>query len=232
MEIKRGVFYGVGVGPGEPELMTLKALRVMEQCPVLACPQTKSGEMLALDIVRQVMDISGKIILPLHFTMSRDAAVLEAAHEKAADEVCRFLEQGQDVAMPNLGDVSIYSTYSYLMKPVQKRGFETRMAAGVPSFCAVAAKLGINLTERDALLHIVPGNACLEEALRLPGNKILMKAGSQMPDVLQAVAEYAALEKSAMIQNCGLPDERIFPNLAETSPEESVGYFTTIIVKE
>lgn len=232
MEIKQGVFYGVGVGPGEPELMTVKALRVMEQCPVLACPQTKSGEMLALDIARQVMDVSGKIIVPLHFTMSRDAAVLKAAHEKAADEVCRFLEQGQDVAMPNLGDVSIYSTYCYLMELVQKRGFETRMVAGVPSFCAVAAKLGINLTEKNAPLHIIPGSACLEEALRLPGNKILMKAGSQMPDVLQAVAEYADPGKSAMIQNCGLPDERIFPNLAEESPKESAGYFATIIVKE
>lgn len=232
MEIKQGIFYGVGVGPGDPELLTVKALRVMDRCPVLACPQTKSGEMLALDIVRQAMDVSGKTILPLHFTMSRDETVQRAAHKKAVDEVCRYLEQGQDVAMPNLGDVSIYSTYCYLMELVRERGFETQMVAGVPSFCAIAARLGISLTEMNSPLHIAPGSYDLEEALHWPGNKILMKSGRQMPGVLQAIEEHARLDKSAMIQNCGLPDERVFSNLAQETPKESTGYFATVIVKE
>lgn len=232
MEMKKGVFYGVGAGPGDPELLTLKALRVMGECPVLACPQSKSGEMLALDIVRRVLDLSGKVILPLQFTMSRDEEVLRAAHEKAAQEVCRYLEQGQDVAMPNLGDVSIYSTYGYLMEFVRRRGFETQMIAGVPSFCAVAARLGISLTEKNAPLHIAPGSSNLEEVLRWPGNKILMKAGSQMSNVLQAIEKYAGSGDSAMVQDCGLPNERVFPNLAEESPKESTGYFATVIVKE
>ena len=232
MEIKKGVFYGVGVGPGDPELLTVKALRVMGKCPVLACPQTKNGEMLALDIVRQAMDVSEKTILPLHFTMSRDAAIQKAAHEKAADEVCRYLEQGQDVAMPNLGDVSIYSTYCYLMEIVKKRGFETQMVAGVPSFCAVAARLGVSLTEMNSSLHIAPGSSDLEEVLHWPGHKILMKSGSQMPGVLQAIDEHADLAKSAMIQNCGLPGERVFRNLKEEKPQDCTGYFATVIVKE
>lgn len=230
--MKQGVFYGVGVGPGDPELLTVKALRVMGECPVLACPQTKSGEMLALDIVRQAMDVSGKTILPLHFTMSRYAAVQRAAHEKAADEVCRYLERGMDVAMPNLGDVSIYSTYCYLMELVRRRGFETRMVAGVPSFCAIAARLGVSLTEMNSPLHIAPGSYDLEEVLGWPGNKVLMKSGSQMPEVLHAIDGHAGLAKSAMIQNCGLPNERVFPNLAQEAPQESTGYFATVIVKE
>ena len=232
MELKKGIFYGVGVGPGDPELLTVKALRIMGECPVLACPQTKSGEMLALDIVRQAMDVSEKIILPLHFAMSRDEAVQRAAHEKAVDEVCRHLDQGQDVAMPNLGDVSIYSTYCYLMELVKQRGYETRMVAGVPSFCAIAARLGISLTEMNSPLHIAPGSSDLEEVLHWPGNKILMKSGRQMPGVLQAIDEHASLAKSAMIQNCGLPDEHVFPNLAEETPKENTGYFATVIVKE
>ncbi len=232
MEIKQGVFYGVGVGPGDPELLTVKALRVMKECPVLACPQTKSGEMLALNIVRQAMDISEKTILPLHFAMSRDAAVQRTAHEKAADEVCCYLEQGIDVAMPNLGDVSIYATYCYLMEMVRQRGFETCMVAGVPSFCAVAARLGVSLTEMNSPLHIAPGSLDLKEILRWPGNKVLMKSGSQMPEVLQAIEEHASLAKSALIQNCGLPNERVFPNLAQQVPQDTAGYFATVIVKE
>lgn len=232
MELKKGVFYGVGVGPGDPELLTVKALRILGVCPVLACPQTKSGEMLALEIIRAAMDVSDKTILPLHFAMSRDAAVLNAAHEKAAEAVCAYLEQGLDVAMPNLGDVSIYSTYCYLMERVKARGFETQMVAGVPSFCAVAARLGISLTEMNSPLHIAPGSSDLEEVLRWPGNKILMKSGRQMPGVLQAIDTHASLSKSAMIQNCGLPDEHVFPNLAKETPETSTGYFATVIVKE
>lgn len=134
--------------------------------------------------------------------------------------------------MPNLGDVSIYSTYCYLMELVQKKGFETRMIAGVPSFCAVAARLGISLTEMNSPLHIAPGSLDLEEVLHWPGNKILMKSGSQMPGVLRAIDTHASLSKSAMIQNCGLPEERVFSNLAESAPSESTGYFATVIVKE
>ncbi len=232
MAVKRGVFYGVGVGPGDPELLTVKALRVLRECPVLACPQTKSGETLALEIVRQAMDVSDKTILPLSFTMSRDPQVQREAHEKAADQVCRWLEQGQDVAMPNLGDVSIYSTYCYLMELVERRGFQTRMIPGVPSFCAVAARLGISLTEMNTPLHIAPGSGDLEEVLQWPGNKILMKSGRQMPEVIKGLECHGSLSKSAMVQNCGLPEERVFFDLSAQSPKETTGYFATVIVKE
>ena len=115
MEVKTGVCYGVGVGPGDPELITLKAVHILERCPVIAAPQTKSGETLALDIVRGAVDLTGKTLLPLYFTMERDKALLHAAHEKAADAIQAHLDGGADVAMPNLGDVSIYATWGYLM---------------------------------------------------------------------------------------------------------------------
>lgn len=232
MEQNVGIFYGVGVGPGDPELMTLKALRVLQASPVLACPQTKSGEMLALDIVKGAMDVDGKEILPLHFTMSRDPEIQRKAHEEAAELVCSRLREGKDVAMPNLGDVSVYSTFCYLMEIIKEKGFETRMVAGVPSFCAVAARLGISLTEMNTPLHIAPGSADLSQVLQWPGNKILMKSGSQMPSVLEAIGQYADPAKSAMVQNCGLPDEKVYESLEGVTLEEGAGYFATVIVKE
>ena len=72
--MKKGVFYSVGVGPGDPELITLKAVRTLERCPVVAAPQTKNGEMLALSIAQQAVSLEGKTVVPLHFTMSRDKA--------------------------------------------------------------------------------------------------------------------------------------------------------------
>lgn len=136
MEVKRGVFYGVSVGPGDPELLTLKALRVLEACSVIAAPQTGSGDTLAMDIVRQAVSLEGKPLLPLPFTMAQDPALRQEAHQRAAWEIENFLAAGRDVAMLNLGDVSIYATYGYLQKLLKARGYQTEMIPGVSSFCA------------------------------------------------------------------------------------------------
>ena len=89
----KGTFYGVSVGPGDPELMTLQAVRLIRQCPVLAAPQTASGQMLALDIARSALGeaLAGKAIVPLYFAMRRDPAALAASHEKAAAAVQQAL---------------------------------------------------------------------------------------------------------------------------------------------
>ena len=87
-----GTFYGVGVGPGDPELLTVKAIRTLEGCPVLAAPQTASGEMTALNIAKQAANLEGKTLLPLHFTMSRDKAKQYQAHVEAAQAVRTYLE--------------------------------------------------------------------------------------------------------------------------------------------
>ena len=226
---KLGTFYGVGVGPGDPELLTVKAIRTLESCPVLAAPQTASGEMTALEIAKQAANLEGKILLPLHFTMSRDKAKQHQAHVEAAQAVRAYLEQGQDVAMAVLGDVSVYSTYCYLMDILKAEGFPCFMVPGVPSFCAVAARLGRSLTTMNSPLHILPGGgAGPGETLDLPGAKVLMKSGRNFPQVLDALEERGLLERAAMVENCGLPGERICPSLEE-KPQSS-GYFTTIII--
>ena len=146
MEKRIGTFYGVSVGPGDPELMTLQAVRRLENCPVIAAPQTPKGGMLALDIAKGAVDLSGKTILPLRFAMSLDPAVQKAAHIEAARAVKEYLDAGQDVAMLNLGDVSVYATFGYLQEILEAEGCKTVMLPGVTSFCAAAARLGQSLT--------------------------------------------------------------------------------------
>ncbi len=232
MEHRKGMFYGVSVGPGDPELLTVKAIRLLERVPVIAAPQTKSGAMLAYDIARQAVDLSEKTVVPLQFTMERSESKLRAAHAAAADAVAEYLECGQDVAMLNLGDVSIYATYSYLMEILNQRGYETCMIPGVPSFCACAARLGISLTEMHQPLHIAPGSIEIDGILEMPGTKILMKSGKQLPKVLRALDDAGLRDRSAMVRSCGLPEEAVYPNLAEFPDGEQAGYFATIVVKE
>ena len=232
--MNRGVFYSVGVGPGDPELITLKAVRALEKCPVIAAPQTKSGEMLALSIARRAVNLDEKEILPLHFTMSRDRAAQHAAHVKAAELVENRLDEGKDVAMLNLGDVSIYATASYLVEILEEKGYTTRMIPGVTSFCAVAARLNISLTEMNTPLHIVPGSdsRALSDTLSMQGTKVLMKSGRQLPAVLDELKRVGKLEQSAMVCNCGLPDEQVYTDLSNYPDQQTAGYFATIIVRE
>lgn len=229
MEIRPGTFFGVGVGPGDPELITLKALRVLERCPVIAAPRTRGGGMLALDIARGALDLDEKIILPLRFTMERDNQT--AAHTEAARQIEAHLSAGRDVAMVNLGDVSIYSTYCYLMELLRAKGYETVMIPGITSFSAVAARLGTSLTCMDSPLHIIPAAAMpTKAALDLPGTKVLMKSASRLDQVRQALKEQGLMDRAAAVSNCGLPDELVCTDL-EQLPERA-GYYTTIIVKE
>ena len=227
--MKQGIFYGVGIGPGDPELITRKAVRILESCLVIAAPQTGGERTLALEIARQAADLSGKTIVTLPFALSRDREKQRAAHEAAVEAIVPHLREGRDVAMLNLGDVSIYATYGYLMGLIQEQGFETEMIPGVPSFCAAAARLGISLTEMNQPLHILPAGGCAVEELALTGTKVLMKSGKRLPQVVDALKADGRLEKSSAVLNCGLPGEQVYRDLAQL-PEDP-GYFLTVIVK-
>jgi precorrin-2/cobalt-factor-2 C20-methyltransferase len=228
--MKYGILYGVSVGPGDPELMTVKAVRILERCPVVAAPRTAGEKTLALDIASGAADLTGKTILNLEFAMTRDPAELAASHRAAADTLENELREGRDVAMLNLGDVSVYSTFAYMMELLRADGFESVMIPGVARVFAVAGALGTGLTEMNEPLHILPaGGMAVDEALRLPGTKVLMKTGRAMPAVRAAIRRAGLADRTQLVQNCGLPDEKICRRLEEASDE--ISYFTTMIVK-
>jgi len=224
-----GTFYAVGVGPGAPELLTLQAANILKRCPVIAAPQTKSGQMLALDIAQGALDLREKEVLPLSFTMSHEPALREESYQTAARQIEAFLQKGLDVAMVNLGDVSVFATAYYILERIREDGFEALMAPGVTSFSAVAARLGWSLTEMETPLHIIPASADLDLALQFPGTKVLMKSGSAIHETVQALERAGLLDRAALVADCGLPTEQVYRDLCELP--ENLSYFATIIVQ-
>ena len=224
---KQGVFYAVSVGPGDPELLTRQACRVLEVCDVIAAPRTKAGRMLALDIAGGAVNMRGKTVLPLDFTMAHDAAVREESYRTAAGAIEAELTAGRDVAMVNLGDVSVYATAYYILERVRSDGFEVVMCPGVTSFCAVAARLGRSLTRMDEPLHILPGGTDLNNALALPGTKVVMKSGKAIHETAEALKRHGLLANAGMVADCGLETEQVYTDLRQL-PEE-ISYFATIV---
>ncbi|MDD6646958.1 MAG: precorrin-2 C(20)-methyltransferase [Firmicutes bacterium] len=227
--MERGRYYSVSVGPGDPENMTLKAVRVLEDTPVIAVPQTRSGQTMALDIAERTVDFSNKEVVKVRFTMSRDPRVLKESREGIADELQEYLDHGRDVAMVNIGDVSIFSTAVYIGEILESRGYETYMIPGVTSFCAAAAEADMSLVEGDDRLSVISAGSDLDEALELAGTKIIMKSGKQIDNVIRKIRDRGL--KACMVCNCGLENQKIFKDITEYDPEDTAGYFAVIIVR-
>ena len=225
----RGMLYGVGVGPGDPELITRKAERVIRQSAVLAVPDAGRGEKTALNIVGELAE--GKQLLSCAAPMVRDHEALDAAYERNADLVCAALDQGKDVAFITLGDPTVYSTYLYLHKKVVARGYDAEIIPGVPSFCAVAARLGTALCEKSERLLIVPAShKDVTDCLDLDANLVFMKAGKEIGALKETLDHHGLLDKASLVANCGMEGELVCPNFADL--EEGSGYFSVVLVKK
>ena len=143
-----GKLYGVGVGPGDPELLTLKALRLIKENQAIAVPGNDIYTSVAYKIVKGAYEeLDKKTLFPVAMPMTKDPAVLQANHEKAADDVEKYLKEGQNVVFLTLGDPTVYSTYLYVHKRILKRGYEAEIVSGITSFCVVAARLNMGLEE-------------------------------------------------------------------------------------
>lgn len=227
-----GVLYGVSVGPGDPELLTIKAIKAIEACRVIATPVTTGAKTLALDIAKSAVSLQGKEILIFPFIMTRDKDVLAQNHLEVSNKIKARLDMGEDVAFLNLGDISVFSTFAYIMDILSQDGYTVKMIPGVTSFCAVASALGTGLTSMNKPLHIIPSGSGLpvDKALDLDGTKVLMKAGKAMAQVKATIIAKGLKDKAKLVQNCGLPNEILCEDISTASDDAS--YFTTIIIKE
>ena len=224
-----GCLYGVGVGPGDPELMTLKAVRIIREVPVIAYPGGQPMDSTAWKIAAaSVPEIRDKEKLGIDVPMTRDAALLEGAHRRAIRQIEALLDQGKSVAYITLGDPTIYSSYSYLQADIMKDGYTVETVSGVPSFCAAAAKLNIPLSEWEEELHIIPAAHMPEGDPSCRGTFIYMKSGRNLKELRERLT--SRNKDLFMVANCGLEGEMVCHNSAEIP--DNAGYYTILIAKQ
>lgn len=238
--LKTGKLYGVGVGPGETELITIKAARVISDCPVIAIPKSADssadGRSKALAIVERLISLDGKAILELDFPMTRDKDALTASRRVAALAIAAYLKVGRDVAFITLGDPFFYSTFGYLVPFVRQEAPAAAIEAvpGVTSFCASACAAMMPIAEGGESVAVIPAAYNLENvraALAAFDTVILMKVNKTIDKVVDMLIETGLERKAVFVSRAGWPEERIVTDIASLKGE-SLDYFSLIIIRK
>lgn len=225
----KGIAYGIGVGPGDPELMTLKAVRIIRTCGVIAVPGKVAEESVAYRIAAAaVPELNEKKLLAIYMPMTRVREQMDAEHRRGARMLETHLDRGEDVVFLTLGDPTIYSTFSYLQRILEADGYPVEIVPGIPSFCAAAARLNTPLAEWDEPLHVLPAVHRTENMLNQPGTYILMKSASHITEVKELLQRSG--RDTFAVENCGMETEAIYRSVEEI-PDDA-GYYTLIVAKE
>ena len=239
----KGQFYIVGVGPGDPELMTLKAVRVLKKSPVWLAPAAhKHGCSTALSIASGVINGEQKEVLTHHFPMKKVHAgkpadpEVEKAWREAAAIIAAHLENGRDVAFPTLGDPAIYSTGFYifttLMEVVKDMSFE--IIPGVSAIGATSAAAGVPLCLGNERMVVIPATFEDDKLKRILSDFdciVLMKVHRVMDKLITILEELELLENTVLVEKTSLQDQRIRRDLKAAAKEE-IHYFSTMIVRK
>ena len=222
-----GCLFGVGVGPGDPELLTLAAVHAIENADIIAFPGKTKEDSTAYSIPAKVIPgYTEKPAVPIELPMTKNQDELRTIHEKAAAQLEKYLRDEKDVAFLTLGDPSFYSTYAYIDEKVRADGFETEIIPGITSFSAIAAKLQVPIVLGSETVKIQTG---LDRNLDTDTeNLIILKAGRNAGKIRDQLK--TAGFKAAMVCNAGMSNEKVFPAIDDIPEME--GYFSLMLAKK
>lgn len=232
---KWGRLWGIGVGPGDAEWLTLKALRIIQAVPVVALPQNvRGGPGIAYGIIREYLQPAQKV-LPLALPFVLDEEILQKAWHVAVEQLIPWLEQGQDVAFLAEGDISFYSTFTYIARTLQAQAPWVAIES-IPGICSPLAAAGVLHTPL-AIGHektvILPALFTLDElghALDWAEVVVLLKLTSVFAQVWQLLKSKNLLEHASLVEWVGSPQQKIFPNLLDLA-DYKPPYFSILIVR-
>ena len=229
----QGTFYGIGVGPGDPDLLTMKAIEVIHEADVIIAPKSeKKGDSTALTIATPHLK-PGAEVLHMVFPMVYQPEALTGAWAENRRVLGELLDAGKNVAFLTLGDPMFYSTYIYVFLLLKDAGYPVKTVPGVPAFCAIASHVGYPLVEGDDVLSIVPATAdekTMEAIMKASNNVVLMKMSRNFDGIVDKLKENGLAENAIMVTKCGLADEQIVTDVTGVAAED-VNYLSTILTR-
>ncbi|KOO51171.1 precorrin-2 C(20)-methyltransferase [Viridibacillus arvi] len=231
-----GTLYGLGVGPGDPELITVKAFRVIQESPVIAYPRKRKGsKSYAQRIVDVYIRPGEKDMLGLVFPMTKDQAILDREWNKAVELVYEKLQEGKDVAFVTEGDPLLYSTFIHMMKLMQELHpeIEIKTVPGISSFNGSASRLGIALADGDDHVAIIPATddyAAMKKALEDHDAVVFIKVAKVMDLMIQILKELNLYDKASVVTKV-TSDEEVIWTMDELEDAE-LEYLTLMVVRK
>ncbi|WP_070410340.1 precorrin-2 C(20)-methyltransferase, partial [Mycobacteroides abscessus] len=233
----RGVLWGVGLGPGDPELVTVKAARVIGDADVVAFHSARHGRSIARSIAEPYLrpgQIEEHLVYPVT-TETTDhpggyRGAIDDFYEESANRIAAHLDSGRSVALLAEGDPLFYSSYMHMHRRLTDR-FDAVIIPGVTSFSAASAATGTPLVEGDEILTVIPGTLPADEITRRLGDShaaVIMKLGRSYGAVRQALDASGLLDRAYYVERASTPGQRVLP-AAEVDPA-SVPYFSLVLV--
>jgi precorrin-2/cobalt-factor-2 C20-methyltransferase len=223
-----GRLYGLGIGPGDPELITLKAYRILQSVPVIAYPTMENGKVLARAIVANYLRADQiEVPLPLPFSPVRSS---QPFYDLAAEKLAVYLKNGQDVAVLCEGEPFLYGSFMYLFNRLSGQ-FKTEVVPGISSTMASASALGVPLTYRDDVLSIMPATLSAEslrDRLAIADCAVIIKLGRHFAKVRDVLIELGLFSRALYIERATMPNQKIVA-IAEVDPAE-VPYWALIVI--
>jgi precorrin-2/cobalt-factor-2 C20-methyltransferase len=236
-----GKLYGVGAGPGAPDLLTLRAKRVIQSCHVICLPASKSGKSYVGSIIEHLIDHQYQEILSVQFPMLRDQEQARPAREHAAKQVLERLSAGQDVAFVTEGDPLLYSTFGYLLETV-KRYHPTipiEIVPGISSITAAAAAASLPIAAWDERIAIIPATYALTSSepddlrtlLKIFDTVVLLKVNKIFNALLDILQDLDLTQNAVFVRRCSTDVEEVVFDL-ERLRDQSLDYFSLVIVRK
>lgn len=225
---KLGKLYGLGIGPGDPELLTLKAHRILTTVPVIAYPTLENGKVFARAIVAEfIRPDQIEIPMPLPFSVERSS---QPNYDIAAANIAAHLSAGRDVAVLCLGDPMLYGTFMYIFNRLSGR-FAVEVVPGISSVMASAAMLGVPITYRNDVFAIMPATLepeILRDRLSVVDAAAIIKLGRHFAKIRQILDELGLLDRALYIERATLPNQKIIP-IREVDPAAAT-YWALILI--
>lgn len=228
----KGRFFVVGVGPGDPELLTVKAIKTIEKADVVVVPKSHTTEDSTAHNIAKGYIKENSELLPMSFPMQGKQTDWSAAWQENADIIKKHLNEGRTVVFITLGDSMFYSTAIYVLRIIEDAGYETESIPGITAFCAIASKAKFPIVEGDDTLLIMPATAddeIIDKAMQLGSNLVVMKV-SYNGEIFDKLAQNG-YDNAVMISRAGLPDEMITRDFKEFT-DKKPNYLSTILARK